>query len=231
MMRRTMLLLPLLFALAACASPSATPTSSPEPTATVSKREFLLLEPFTLKVGTSLALKGAGLTVSFISVPSDERCGACTASGNAEAVLQLTVAGQPAKEITLQVFPIARTYAEALPYTVHMLNLEPTRHYPRDVIDASDYEVSLVVEKPTITCRPQSDDPDGYLLKLCTFIQIRHIDTWPADPTKYRIKRIEERDENGHRIVWVFLNCCELGDIGMIDKVSGEVLGFRQGAH
>ena len=60
MMRRTMLLL-LLFALVACASPAASPTSSPEPTATIPRREFLLLEPFTLKVGTSLALKDADL--------------------------------------------------------------------------------------------------------------------------------------------------------------------------
>jgi len=230
MMRRTMLLL-LLFSLVACASPSATPTASPEPTAPVARREFLLLEPFTLKIGTSLTLKDSDLTISFISVPSDDRCEVCTASGNAEVKLQLTIAGQAAKEVTLQVLSLASMYAEALPYTVHMLDLQPSRHYPRDVIDAANYAVSLVVEKPTITCRPQTDDPDGYLLKLCTYIQTRHINVQPADPTKYRIKRVEDRDENGRRVVWVFLNCCGLGDIGVIDKVSGEVVGFRQGAH
>jgi hypothetical protein len=30
-----------------------------------------------------------------------------------------------------------------------MLDLQPTRRYPPDSIDASNYEVSLVVEKPT----------------------------------------------------------------------------------
>ena len=48
--------------------------------------------------------------------------------------------------------------------------------------------------------------------------------------TQYRIKRVEDRDDNGRRVVWVFLNCCGLGDIGVIDKVSGEVIQFRQGA-
>ena len=52
----------------------------------------------------------------------------------------------------------------------------------------------------------------------------------PVDPTQYRIKRVEERDDNGRRVVWVFLNCCGLGDIGVIDKASGEVVEFRQGA-
>jgi hypothetical protein len=146
MMRRIPLLL-LLLALVACASPQ--PGTINQPTATTQRREFSLLEPFTLKIGTSLALKDAGLTISFVGVPSDERCGSCTASGNAEVVLQLTVAGQAAKQITLQVFPVARTYADALPYTVHMLDLQPTRRYPPDSIDASNYEVSLVVEKPT----------------------------------------------------------------------------------
>ena len=227
MMRRTALLL-LLFALAACASPR--PGTSNQPTLTIPRQEFLLLEPFTLKIGTSLALKDEGLTISFISVPSDQRCGSCTASGNAEVVLRLTMAGQAAKEVTLQAFPVARNYAEALPYTIHMLDLQPKRLYPPDSIDASNYEVSLLVEKPTITCHPQADDPDGYLLKLCIYIQTRHIDVQPADPTQYRIKRVEDRDENGRRVVWVFLNCCGLGDIGIIDKVSGEVVGFRQGA-
>ncbi len=227
MMRRIALLV-LLFALAACAPPR--PGTSTQPTPTIPRQEFLLLEPFTLKIGKSLALKDAGLTIAFVGVPSDRRCGSCTASGNAEVVLRLAMAGQAAKEVTLQAFPVARTYAEALPYTVHMLDLQPKRLYPPDSIDAARYEVSLLVEKPTITCHPQADDRDGYLLKLCTYIQARHIDVRPADPTQYRMKRVEDRDDNGRRVVWVFLNCCGLGDIGVIDKVSGEVVEFRQGA-
>jgi hypothetical protein len=227
MMRRTTLLL-LLLALAACASPQ--PGTSNQPTATIPIQNFVLLEPFTLKIGTSRTLKDSDLTITFVSVPSDQRCGSCTATGNAEVTLQLMMAGQTAKKITLQAWPVARTYADALPYTVHMLDLQPKRLYPPDSVDASHYEVSLLVEKPTITCHPQADDNDGYLLKLCTYIQTRHVDVQPADPTQYRIKRVEDRDQNGRQVVWVFLNCCGLGDIGVIDKASGEVVGFRQGA-
>ena len=227
MMRRIALLL-LLFALAACAPPG--PGTSNQPTPTMSRQEFVLLEPFTLKIGTSFTVKDESLTITFVGVPSDQRCGSCTATGNADVVLRLALAGQAAKEVTLQAFPVARTYAEALPYTVHMLDLQPKRLYPPDSVDASRYEVSLLVEKPTITCRPQADDRDGYLLKLCTYIQVRHIDVQPADPTQYRIKHVEDREDNGRRVVWVFLNCCGLGDIGVIDKVSGEVVQFRQGA-
>jgi len=78
--------------------------------------------------------------------------------------------------------------------------------------------------------RSLADDPDGYLLKLCTYVQLRQIDVRPADPTEYRIKRVEERDQNGRRVVWVFLNCCGMGDIGVIDKATGEVVDFRAGA-
>jgi len=217
----------LLFVLVACASPQ--PRASNPPTS-VPQQEITLLEPFTLKLDQSLTLKPAGLTITFIGVPSDQRCGSCTASGNADVVLQLALAGQAARKVTLQAFPVAHTYAEALPYTVHMLDLQPKRVYPPDSIDASSYEVSLVVDKPTISCRPQADDRDSYLLKLCIYIQARHIDVRPANPTEYRIKRVEDREDNGRRVVWVFLNCCGLGDIGVIDKTSGEVIDFRHGA-
>lgn len=217
----------LLFALMACSSPQLR-ASNPPPRAP--QQEITPLEPFTLKLDQSLTLKPAGLTITFIGVPSDQRCGSCTASGNADVVLQLALAGQAARKVTLQAFPEARTYADALPYTIHMLDLQPRRLYPPDSIDASSYEVTLVVEKPTITCRPQAGDRDGYLLKLCTYIQAHHIDVRPADPTQYQIKRVEDREDDSRSVVWVFLNCCGLGDIAVIDKTSGEVIDFRHGA-
>ncbi len=79
-------------------------------------------------------------------------------------------------------------------------------------------------------CRPRDDDPQGYLFKICAYIQEKKIDVSPADPTGYQIKRIEERTEGNRVVVWVFLNCCYLGDIAMIDKASGEVIEFRVGA-
>ena len=80
------------------------------------------------------------------------------------------------------------------------------------------------------SCHPRTDDPQGYLFKICTYIQEKQLDVSPADPTSYQIKQIEERQENGRTVVWVFLNCCYLGDIAIIDKASGEVIEFRVGA-
>jgi len=79
-------------------------------------------------------------------------------------------------------------------------------------------------------CQPRTDDPQGYLFKICTYLQTNKIDVSPADPTAYQIKRIEERTEGDQAVVWVFLNCCYLGDIAVIDKASGEVIDFRVGA-
>src|SRR5215475_5613039 len=117
MIRRITLLL-LLFALVTCASPQPgannPPTSVPQqeltspqpgannPPTSVPQQEFRLLEPFTLKLGQSLALKDADLTITFVGVPFDQRCGSCTASGNADVVLRLALAGQAARELTLQ---------------------------------------------------------------------------------------------------------------------------------
>jgi hypothetical protein len=80
------------------------------------------------------------------------------------------------------------------------------------------------------TCEPRQDDPEGYLLKICVYIQEKQINVSPADPTRYQIKRIEEREENGRPVLWVFLNCCYLGDIAVIDKATGEVINFEVGA-
>jgi hypothetical protein len=89
----------------------------------------------------------------------------------------------------------------------------------------------VIFTKPTPrTCGPRTDDPQGYLFKICTYIQEKQLDVSPADPTGYHIKQIEERQENGRAVVWVFLNCCYLGDIAIIDKASGEVIRFRVGA-
>lgn len=79
-------------------------------------------------------------------------------------------------------------------------------------------------------CHPREDDPQGYLFKICTYIQEKKINVSPANPTEYRIKQIEERTEGNREVVWVFLSCCYLGDIAIIDKASGEVIEFRVGA-
>src|SRR5215510_14309788 len=80
----------------------------------------------------------------------------------------------------------------------------------------------LLISFPSATCEPRQDDPDGYLFKICTYIQEKQLDVSPADPTRYHIKRIEKREEEGRAVLWVFLDCCYLGDIAVIDPASGE---------
>ncbi len=79
-------------------------------------------------------------------------------------------------------------------------------------------------------CDARPDDPTGYLQPICQHILANNIDVSPADPNDYRIKHMEDRVEDGREIVWVFLDCCYLGDIAVIDKESGAVLSFRPGA-
>lgn len=212
--------------LTACASSQAATVDPPQPT---KAQHFRLMEPFSLPLGQSVTLENTDIAITFVRVPFDQRCASCTASGNANVVVELAFGGQPAQELVMYAFPVEQNYAEATPYTVQMLNLTPRRGYPNETVDASKYVVTLRVDKPTITCQPQANDPQGYLLKLCTYIQTRHIDVQPADPTQYRIKRIENRDDHGRAVVWVFLDCCGMGDIGIIDTTTGGVISFRQG--
>lgn len=79
-------------------------------------------------------------------------------------------------------------------------------------------------------CEPRADDPDGYLYQICVYIQTHQIDVTPADPADYQIVRIEDRLEDGREVRWVFLNCCYMGDIAIIDKATGEIIDFRVGA-
>jgi hypothetical protein len=80
------------------------------------------------------------------------------------------------------------------------------------------------------SCGPRADDPQGYLLRICEYVKANNIDVSPGDPGGYQIKRVEQRTEDGRQVVWVFLNCCYLGDIAVIDKQSGQVISFRVGA-
>jgi hypothetical protein len=79
-------------------------------------------------------------------------------------------------------------------------------------------------------CAPRSDDPDGYLFAICQYIREQQIDVAPADPTAYTIKRIEEASRADRPVLLIFLNCCYLGDVAVIDKTSGQVIDFRPGA-
>jgi hypothetical protein len=66
--------------------------------------------------------------------------------------------------------------------------------------------------------------PMGFRVFLCPKDCI--FDVSPADPNRYRITRLED----GREVVRVFLDCCYLGDVAIIEKQSGAVLMFRPGA-
>ena len=82
---------------------------------------------------------------------------------------------------------------------------------------------------PTQSCPSRKDDTDGYLLKICTYIREKGIDVSPADPTAYQIKRIEEGVYEGQPATWVYLDCCFMGDVAIINKASGEIINFWVG--
>lgn len=88
----------------------------------------------------------------------------------------------------------------------------------------------LLRPAPPSHCDPRPDDATGYLVPICQYILANAIDVSPADPNHYAIKRLEERVEAGRVVVWVFLDCCYLGDIAIVDKESGAVRSFRPGA-
>lgn len=90
---------------------------------------------------------------------------------------------------------------------------------------------ALTACRPADPCPTRTDDSTGYLQKICLHVVNNNIKTEPANPAEYRIKRLEDRTENGRAVVWVFLNCCGMGDIAIFDKNTGELIKFQVGAY
>lgn len=84
------------------------------------------------------------------------------------------------------------------------------------------------LEKNT-SCPSPIADPNGYLVAICEYIRDNDIDVSPADPADYEIIRTEMSDQNGRSVILVFLNCCYMGDVAIIDAETGEVIDFRIG--
>jgi hypothetical protein len=83
---------------------------------------------------------------------------------------------------------------------------------------------------PPVECRQRDDDPTGYLVLICEFL-IAHADTiyTAVDPNSYNIERIEPRTEDGREVLYVWLDCCFMGDYAVIDAETGEVIAFSVG--
>lgn len=80
---------------------------------------------------------------------------------------------------------------------------------------------------PSTACTPRPDDPDQYLVRICQYLRANTIDVSPGDPNGYTIRAVEQRVEGGRLVLWVFLSCCSMGDIAVIDRQTGEVIRFQ----
>jgi len=83
---------------------------------------------------------------------------------------------------------------------------------------------------PPVECLPRDDDPTGYLVLICEYL-VAHADTiyTAVDPNSYNIERIEPRTEDGRDVLYVWLDCCFMGDYAVIDAATGEVIAFSPG--
>jgi len=79
-------------------------------------------------------------------------------------------------------------------------------------------------------CEIKSPDPDGYLLKICKYLQ-EHKDTIipNKNPDEYSIKEFEEGEYQGKDVLVIRLDCCYMGDLAYVDKETKEVIGFSPG--
>jgi hypothetical protein len=80
------------------------------------------------------------------------------------------------------------------------------------------------------SCPPPTADPNGYRAAICQYIRDNDIDVSPANPARYEIIRTELSERDGRSVVLVFLNCCYLGDVAILDAETSEVIDFRLGA-
>lgn len=219
--------------LSACA-----PIASPTPAPTVTPGTARLDQPFTLHIGQSLTLESEGLTVRFDNVSEDSRCPtkvACVWSGRASLGMTIKKSGQPELTYTLSTrsSPAPSERLFYMDYTLTVKDVTPRPEQPGSTIPTDQYAATFVVAKrPTTTdCPPRPDDAAGYLETICRYVIDHKVNIAPAEPTTYTIKRIEERTQNNRDVVWVFLNCCGMGDIAVIDVATGELIEFRIGAN
>jgi len=79
-------------------------------------------------------------------------------------------------------------------------------------------------------CIIKNPDPDGYLLKICKYLQ-EHKDTIipNKNPNEYNIKEVEEGVYQDKNVLVIRLDCCFMGDLAYVDKETDEVIGFSPG--
>jgi hypothetical protein len=76
-------------------------------------------------------------------------------------------------------------------------------------------------------CSPKSDDPDGYLVAVCEYLNENQI--WVGRGAPYDISSMSESKVDGRLVITIVFSCCGTGDMAGIDKETGEVLGYTLG--
>jgi hypothetical protein len=68
---------------------------------------------------------------------------------------------------------------------------------------------------------------DGEVLyKICKYITDNKLNSEPANPCEFKVRRIEDDTLNGKSIYRVTLNCSYMGDVILIDKQTNEVFSY-----
>jgi hypothetical protein len=78
-------------------------------------------------------------------------------------------------------------------------------------------------------CPSPTADPDGYLANICQYVRDNNLDVSPGNPARYQIVRTEMSERNGRSVILIFLNCCYLGDVAIVDAATGEVIDLQLG--
>ena len=95
-------------------------------------------------------------------------------------------------------------------------------------------ELAIGTEKSSATCRIENPDPEGYLLKICKYLNENKKTIYPGKaPDAYIIKSITEGSYTLKGITYdvliIRLDCCGTGDLAYFDKKSKKVLAFSPG--
>ncbi|MBI5564486.1 MAG: hypothetical protein HY870_06300 [Chloroflexi bacterium] len=239
MKRRVISLLSALLLGAACQPPAElTPDPIFTPAQPAPTIQAALDQAFTVARGQSISLASEGLTLRFKGVAEDSRCPTrvnCVWIGRATIGVVVSGRDQPelAHSLSTRSDPYPTDRLFYLDYEVTLKDLTPRPEWPGTPVAPERYVATFVVSQRPVTadCPARPDDPNGYLNTICRYVRDRQLNVAPADPATYHIKRTEEQTQNNRGVVWVFLNCCGLGDIAVIDRATGEVIEFRKGAY
>jgi hypothetical protein len=84
-------------------------------------------------------------------------------------------------------------------------------------------------EEFSYDCKPRLDDPEGYVLKICEYLNEKQI--WVGRNVGLEVAEITEGEQDGREVIIVIFACCGTGDSAVIDKETGEVVGYSLGVY